>query len=351
MKIDIDSLLQPISAESPCGEDLAFSPEFDAIQEARREEDASLAQGEWVRDVKEADWPQVADKAADILRRRSKDIRVAGWLAEALGKSGGFGGLAEGLLLLEKLVDQYWPQLHPLADGDDQEERVGSLTWIIQRAEALIHGTALCKAPAGGFSWADHESALALQQLMERNPAEARATADEHLTLAGFHDACRATPRPFHEAAYADFNRLRTAAQGFERAVDARLAASGPAFASLRQALDDVGALVERVAREAGVLTADKAAAEADSMPGEQPVASASGPLRTRAQALRQLRLVAEFFRQTEPHSPVAYLADKAAAWGEMPLHVWLKQVIKDGNALARLEELLGTEGSRDQPR
>ena len=56
------------------------------------------------------------------------------------------------------------------------------------------------------------------------------------------------------------------------------------------------------------------------------------------------LLLVAEFFRRTEPHSPVAYLADKAASWGEQPLHVWLKTVVKDAGALAHVDELLGIE-------
>jgi type VI secretion system protein ImpA len=59
---------------------------------------------------------------------------------------------------------------------------------------------------------------------------------------------------------------------------------------------------------------------------------------------LAQLRIVAEFFRKTEPHSPVAYLADKAAKWGEQPLHLWLRTVVKEEAALARLEELLGVE-------
>lgn len=67
-----------------------------------------------------------------------------------------------------------------------------------------------------------------------------------------------------------------------------------------------------------------------------------SGPLQNRTQALQQLRQVADFFRRTEPHSPVAYLADKAAQWGEMSLHEWLKTVVKDDGALAHVEELLG---------
>jgi type VI secretion system protein ImpA len=66
--------------------------------------------------------------------------------------------------------------------------------------------------------------------------------------------------------------------------------------------------------------------------------------LQTRAQALQQLRDVAHFFRRTEPHSPVAYLAEKAVKWGEMPLHEWLSQVIKDQGAMSHLEELLGLD-------
>jgi type VI secretion system protein ImpA len=66
------------------------------------------------------------------------------------------------------------------------------------------------------------------------------------------------------------------------------------------------------------------------------------GPPQSRAQALAQLREVAEFFRRTEPHSPVAYLAEKAAHWGEQPLHVWLRSVVKDDASFAHIEEMLG---------
>jgi type VI secretion system protein ImpA len=65
-------------------------------------------------------------------------------------------------------------------------------------------------------------------------------------------------------------------------------------------------------------------------------------PIRGRAQALAQLRRVAAYFRRTEPHSPVAYLAEKAASWGEMPLHQWLRAVLRDNGALLHVEELLG---------
>ena len=37
-----------------------------------------------------------------------------------------------------------------------------------------------------------------------------------------------------------------------------------------------------------------------------------------------------------------SYLAEKAATWGELPLHEWLRAVIKDPAQSAQLDELLG---------
>ncbi|MCY1535260.1 type VI secretion-associated protein, ImpA family [compost metagenome] len=86
----------------------------------------------------------------------------------------------------------------------------------------------------------------------------------------------------------------------------------------------------------------------ADHTPVASGPAPARGPLQTRDQALAQLREVAEFFRRTEPHSPVAYLADKAASWGEMSLHLWLRTVLKNDETLSGLEELLGVQKQPD---
>ena len=66
------------------------------------------------------------------------------------------------------------------------------------------------------------------------------------------------------------------------------------------------------------------------------------GALRDRAGALRQLAAVAEFFQKTEPHSPIAYLVQRAAKWGEMPLDEWLQEVIKNPGVLGEVRETLG---------
>ena len=56
---------------------------------------------------------------------------------------------------------------------------------------------------------------------------------------------------------------------------------------------------------------------------------------------------IAAFFQKTEPHSPVAYLVQRAVKWGNMPLEGWLRDVIHDENVLYSLRQTLGldTEG------
>ena len=59
-------------------------------------------------------------------------------------------------------------------------------------------------------------------------------------------------------------------------------------------------------------------------------------------QIRRRLATIAQFFQRTEPHSPVAYLVQRAVRWGEMPLENWLDEVIPDPNVLNALRETLG---------
>jgi len=55
---------------------------------------------------------------------------------------------------------------------------------------------------------------------------------------------------------------------------------------------------------------------------------------------------IAAFFQKTEPHSPVAYLVQRAVKWGNMPLDSWLQEVIKDPATLEQLNEMLGISHS-----
>ena len=79
--------------------------------------------------------------------------------------------------------------------------------------------------------------------------------------------------------------------------------------------------------------------------------ASAPAPMRTtpltRDEAFTMLAGIAQFFKQSEPQSPVPYLIERAIKWGNMPLEGWLSDVIKDSNVVDNIRDVLGTREPR----
>lgn len=356
--MDFDALMAPIEGPSPAGEDLSFSTEFDQITEMRREDDPTLDQGEWVTTLKVADWAGVARLSTELLARRSKDLRLVMWLTEARTLSEGYEGLANGLRLCTGLCERYWDTLYPLPDGGDMEERIGNLGWLLQRVVSLAPQCPVTQSRQGGrHSLRDLAAARQRQNQSDaqQNPS-ARDGDAQPLSVEQFQRALQQTP---HEVLRARLDALRDSQEqivALQGAIDARLGDSGPSFVAAKEALQAALHDVERLAREAGLFHAEGTSPENgepggsddgrtnESSSGLGAAVGPRGPLSSRTQALQQLREVAAFFRRTEPHSPVAYLADKAVSWGEMPLHEWLRQVVKDQGSMSHLEELLGLQ-------
>ncbi|MFV0664252.1 type VI secretion system protein TssA [Denitromonas sp.] len=344
--MDIDALMQPLAGpHGPCGEDMMFSPEFDQIQEARRFDDPSLSQGEWITDVKEADWPHVVRVSTTLLATRSKDLRVAAWLSEALAKTRGLGGLADGYRLLGELCAQWWPVLHPVPEDGDMSERIGTLDWLVTRTARLIRDTPLTRSAKGQFSLLDLASAQATAANIERDPAAADTLAQKaQVTLEQFDMARRDTPAAHYASVLTDLDALAAAMTTFKDIVDGALGDDAPAFGATFDTVDELRQRCQRYANDAGLHTPSAVPPPTDPEITEvrMQAGASSGPIRTRAEAIRQLNDIAAFFKQTEPHSPVAYLAEKAARWGNMSLHEWLRAVVKDEGALSQMEDLLG---------
>jgi type VI secretion system protein ImpA len=339
--LNLEALLAPVSAARPCGEDLAFSSEVDAIARARQADDPSIEQGAWVTDLKEADWKFVARQSAQLIEKRSKDLQLAVWLAEASVRTGGLRAFGDSLMLIAVLCERYWDGLYPLPDEDGFERRIGNLAWVASRIAPWLREVALTEGPQG-YALRDFDVA--------------RMHGGEQ--LAKLEAARAASSRAFWEGLLRDAEFCASAIERLEKSVDARLETDGPSFSAARSGLESVILFIKPMVKTAPGAAGARPAAEGSAAASAQAAASAGGgalapaaahggsQAMDRAQALAQLRAVAEFFRRTEPHSPVAYLADKAAAWGEQPLHVWLRAMIKDDASYAHIEEMLGVVGN-----
>ncbi|WP_332851776.1 type VI secretion system protein TssA [Duganella sp. S19_KUP01_CR8] len=337
-----EQLLIPISDSRPSGEDLSFSPDLDAIGQARKYDDPSLDQGEWVTELKEADWEFVVKRCSALLTEKSKDLRLAVWLTEAAAKQHHLRGLAEGYRLLAGLCEQYWDMgLFPEADGGDNDQRIGNLSWILARTRTLIRELPLTEGRNTAYSTIDFEY------------ARKRATGSDDQSgapkLADMEAAKRSNSAQFCAKFVADAQYCMDALLQLEKAADAKLGQDSPGFSAARDAVQSMLHVMPAASKSNGA-----AEAQADDYADEQPShgengaaapqqrEGASGPIRNRTHAIAQLRAVAKFFRDTEPHSPVSYFAEKAATAGEQDLHTWLRSVIKDEGSLSHIEEMLG---------
>jgi type VI secretion system protein VasJ len=117
----------PISEQSPVGDKADYESEWEQIR------------GE-IDGVNGTDWEKVVTWSETILRWKSKDLRVANYLAYGLFLLKGYEGLASGLTVIRGLiVADYWDTLHPIK----LRARAKSVSWMMER----LRETLLVKVP------------------------------------------------------------------------------------------------------------------------------------------------------------------------------------------------------------
>ena len=112
--INIETLLEPVAGDNPCGEDLSDLTEYYVLEDLATGKEEDGFGGE----AQEPQWPQVIDLATELLAQ-GKELRVVVLLAHALVAREGADGLRDGLQLLRRMLEQYWDGLYPELDPDD----------------------------------------------------------------------------------------------------------------------------------------------------------------------------------------------------------------------------------------
>lgn len=353
--IDVAALLAPIPGDKPAGESVQYSGVYDEIREARRADD-TLTKGEWEREPKVAEWPKVVDLATAALANKTKDLQIAAWLVEALAYFHGFTGLRDGLKLVRGLHEQYWDTLYPEMEEGDLDGRANAIGAMDTRLDLPLKSVPLTKSGSDfNYSYIQWEESTKFEipenlenldaEAIERfNALQAEAEAANKTTGEAWRKGKNATRRVFYEETFAVLNESWDEFQALDKVMDEKFGTQTPGLGTLKKTLDSIRTLVEKLVKEKRVLEPDPVldAQIGTTGGGEAQAGSAGGPLQGRAEALRQLAEVAQFFQRTEPHSPVAYLVQRAIKWGQMPLELWLEEVIKDGATLGQVKETLG---------
>ena len=321
-------LLQPITGDQPCGENLEDTDKLTSFDTFRifgqvRPLDAPVEQNEKGQPAEtripkppeSPEWREIRDKALDTLGQ-SKDLRLLAYLATALLRTDGVPAFAETLNVAAHWLNTYWSQTYPLVD-EDAILRRNALNCL---ADPMAAVDGLRKIPLvrsrqhGAFSLRDLD-----------------AGANEEQVRAAFASMPISELTQLHESvvgAVASLKKIDTTMR------DAAGSEATPDFEPLKAQLAKMSQALRSQLASHPESTGTMADVDAtDSSGGGTPF---SGAVKSRQDVVRVLDAAADFIRRTEPSSPIPMLLARAKRLMSKDFLEVLADIAPDAVAQAR---------------
>ncbi len=338
LPLDFDALLARLPGVEPAGSSSVFFEIRPRLEDLRREFNPADIPGT-EEPAKSADWSGIEKLTREMLAARAKDLRIAGYLTEALVKRYRFAGLAAGLELIRRMFADAWDYLLPAIEDGDLDSRAMPVENMLDAPDkGLRLPTAVRSAPlvhdgATGFGYLDW---MRTQDTKDK----------DHVALAeSFARALAATkPEAITAEAAAIDSCLEDLGQ-LTKTLDERIGKDAPTLQRLREALEDcrrfTGYVLQKTgpARPEGGEKTDMQANSAAGAVGAVDGGSVRGA--SRDALYQQLDRLAQELQRLEPHSPIPYLIRRAVSLGAMPFPQLLRALVRDVNVLGELSREL----------
>ena len=359
---DIQSLLNPIDGENPCGVDLreTSSEDYQTLKDARRSIASLVRARKFDNDASgeiNAHWQTIYQLAPDVLKKQSKDLEVAAWFTEAALKLNGYTGLKDAFELNEALVAQYFDNIYPLPDEDGIETRVypliglngedGNGTLILP-----LKNVPLSEDYHLPFTFNLYSRCLEAENISD--PEAKRLRLDEiGLSLDAINAQVHASSDDFYRQMIDDLEAALNHFNGMTRLLDEKCGLSdSPPSSAIKKSLESVLTAIKALTKTKLASAADTSDKQEANMQSEPQAAQhqsqhpgvAIGSIQSRDDALNQLLIIANYFRQTEPHSPLCGALERIVQWGNFSLQELMLALIPDASARAIYSQLTGID-------
>jgi type VI secretion system protein ImpA len=303
-------LLRPITEEGPCGEsleDTELLASFDAYrlfgQSRPLDAPAEPSEKRIPKPPESQEWVEIRDRALEALAR-SKDLRLLATLGTALLRTDGVPAFAETLNVASQWLELYWSQTYPVVD-EDAILRRNALNCFADPMAVVdgVRRVALVRSHQHGtFSLRDID--IATHQL---SPGDSDARVDENQVNAAFGSMPVAELAQLHESV---LNALASLQKIDAKMRDSAGTEATPGFDPLIAQLKRISQVLRAQLAshpEAAASGLDGAAADPDG-----PQVGVAGVVKSRQDAIRALDAVADFFKRTEPSSPIPLFLARA---------------------------------------
>lgn len=340
MSLSIEALSKPVSEDSPSGEDLEYDPQFmELVQlfEAKPKAGASVGSGD---DDSGPDWRAIERLAAQ-LSERTRDLRVQVYATIASIYTQGMPGVRDNLKVLKIYLSDFWDSVHPQLDPDDDNDPMFRANTLQNLNEYSLISLGLEQVKLvelqGIGSFSPYSVALAEGK---ETPEEGEEVPDPNLIRQAF-----ASNDPEVQAALqtavAESLTLLDEINGvwIEKSGDS----AGLVLSNANKAFGRVAAVVNEYSPgdAAIAVPADgeggEAAADGGAAAAAAPVQGISGTVNSRADVIKALDRVCEYYAAQEPSSPVPLLLRRAQRLVEKSFMEILEDMIPDGVKTAKL--------------
>lgn len=337
--MEVPLLLAAVSATSPCGEDLEYDADFLRLErDSQGQPERSM--GDSILPAEPPEWRSIQQQSLDLLQR-SKDLRITHFLLQSSLALEGVTGLARALTLISELLKQYWADLHPRLDAEDDNDptvRINALAGLTSDTTIrLLRESILARSRTfGAVSLRAAANASGLQSFSDENlGAEQLAGA----FLDSDPEQLEITRTALHEA--------RSAAEAIEQQVSEQVgSAQGVDLGPLKQPLKMALQILGQFAPQSGDSPLPDSISDDSAAPVEfssAPSAPRStGEINNRDDVLRSLDRILAYYTRHEPSSPLPVLLNRAKNLVHADFAAIVRNLIPDG--MSQFENLRGPD-------
>ena len=336
--MDVPLLLTAVSATSPCGEDMEYDAQFLQLErDAKGQPERSM--GDSILPAEPPEWRSIQQQSLDLLQR-SKDLRITHFLLQSTLALQGVAGLAEVLTLIDALLRQYWAELHPRLDADDDNDptvRINALTGLTCETNIrLLRESILTRSRTFG--------PVSLRAAL--NASGLQSFADEQLGNQQLNAAFLDSDPEQLQATRDALSAARAACEAIEQQVNDQVgSAQGVDLSALKQPLKQALQLLNQAVPDTDS-SSDPEAVSEDNAPSVDAAAPAAprptGDIATRDDVLRSLDKILAYYTRHEPSSPLPVLLNRAKNLVHADFAAIVRNLIPDG--MSQFENLRGPE-------
>ena len=385
-------LNKPVANDAYCGVYLkadrtAFRPlrnAFNVAQTSLRKlsQNPDGNELEQLQTENQTNWNNLSSELISVFDSKSRDIELIGWFTSAqLFTHYSGDGFANALEWLSSLVCEYWSELNPVLP-ENKFKATSAEEQQVEQAEAkfkafaqligdsdessLLYAPFLMHPLIGDITYFQYQSAERKGELAELKSVAVSLIAQERDDI---------------EARLRNFNRALTSIETIQNELTElgkKYGLTPPSFGFINHL---IGGVCKAITFLTGIstqpaqsvreniqpkiagsdTTISNEVVQTNSAQMEEGIAMQTTTLSSTLQSLsqtaamnsmnrniafHQLREIANYFRESEPHSPVSFLLEKAIRWGNMSLPELLTEMVTepDGDLLNRIFNTTGLD-------